>query len=246
MLLCFDVVTRWRYQCCASRAAYNTLHILCSFPRQALPSAKSKSSSPCLVFPALRDAGTCGGCPAGDSQALPGYISIYLQVTDPKNASGKWDCFASYRLCVANQADDAKSIARDSWHRQDTPPAAVTCTKSGNYFADSRVVQPQMSLLRREPSMEPVAHSHCLFQPQAPLVKSEPWIASPPLTRIVMAQVLGETQIPRMVRLCAVQRGGGRLLRVCRQRHDTGHSGHPGAVGADPVLQGQRALGGCF
>lgn len=54
---------------------------------------------------------------AGDSQALPGYISIYLQVTDPKNATGKWDCFASYRLCVANQGDEAKSISRDSWHR---------------------------------------------------------------------------------------------------------------------------------
>jgi hypothetical protein len=54
--------------------------------------------------------------PKGDSQALPGYLSIYLQVTDPRSST-KWDCFASYRLAVANQRDDTKSIFRDSWHR---------------------------------------------------------------------------------------------------------------------------------
>ena len=53
----------------------------------------------------------------GDSQALPGYVSVYLQVTDPKTSSGKWDCFASYRLCIANQADEKKAVSRDSWHR---------------------------------------------------------------------------------------------------------------------------------
>lgn len=56
--------------------------------------------------------------PRGDSQALPGYLSIYLQVTDPRgSSSSKWDCFASYRLCVVNQRDETKSIQRDSWHR---------------------------------------------------------------------------------------------------------------------------------
>ena len=56
--------------------------------------------------------------PRGDSQALPGYLSIYLQVTDPRgSSSSKWDCFASYRLCVVNQRDEGKSIQRDSWHR---------------------------------------------------------------------------------------------------------------------------------
>lgn len=56
--------------------------------------------------------------PPGDSQALPGYISIYLQISDPRGGSGgKWDCFASYRLAVVNQADDTKSLPRDSWHR---------------------------------------------------------------------------------------------------------------------------------
>ncbi|XP_059067225.1 uncharacterized protein LOC131062761 isoform X2 [Cryptomeria japonica] len=56
--------------------------------------------------------------PKGDSQALPGYLSIYLQVMDPRgSSSSKWDCFASYRLCVVNQRDEAKSVQRDSWHR---------------------------------------------------------------------------------------------------------------------------------
>ncbi|CAN0877547.1 Ubiquitin C-terminal hydrolase 13 [Linum grandiflorum] len=56
--------------------------------------------------------------PKGDSQALPGYISIYLQIMDPRGtSSSKWDCFASYRLSIANVADDSKTIHRDSWHR---------------------------------------------------------------------------------------------------------------------------------
>eukprot|EP00854_Cymbomonas_tetramitiformis_P003916 gene3916-4879_t len=54
--------------------------------------------------------------PKGDSQALPGYLSIYLQVTDTR-PSAKWDCFASYRLSVVNQRDGSKSLSRDSWHR---------------------------------------------------------------------------------------------------------------------------------
>ncbi|PPD79220.1 hypothetical protein GOBAR_DD23836 [Gossypium barbadense] len=56
--------------------------------------------------------------PKGDSQALPGYISIYLQIMDPRGtSSSKWDCFASYRLTIVNLIDDSKSIHRDSWHR---------------------------------------------------------------------------------------------------------------------------------
>ncbi|WCJ30327.1 TRAF-like family protein [Euphorbia peplus] len=56
--------------------------------------------------------------PKGDSQALPGYISIYLQIMDPRGtSSSKWDCFASYRLAIVNSTDDSKSIHRDSWHR---------------------------------------------------------------------------------------------------------------------------------
>lgn len=56
--------------------------------------------------------------PKGDSQALPGYISVYLQIMDPRGtSSSKWDCFASYRLAVVNHLDDSKTIHRDSWHR---------------------------------------------------------------------------------------------------------------------------------
>nr|CAB3447228.1 unnamed protein product [Digitaria exilis] len=66
--------------------------------------------------------------PRGDSQALPGYLSLYLQVLDPKTpvsssssttttTSSKWDCFLSYRLSVVHPTDPAKSLWRDSWHR---------------------------------------------------------------------------------------------------------------------------------
>ncbi|KAH0465420.1 hypothetical protein IEQ34_005523 [Dendrobium chrysotoxum] len=56
--------------------------------------------------------------PKGDSQALPGYFSVYLQIVDPRgSSSSKWDCFASYRLSLVNLLDDSKSITRDSWHR---------------------------------------------------------------------------------------------------------------------------------
>ena len=54
---------------------------------------------------------------AGDAQALPGYMSLYLQISDPGSSSSKWDCFASYQLAVRNLADDLKSVRRDSWHR---------------------------------------------------------------------------------------------------------------------------------
>ncbi|KAJ0640715.1 putative ubiquitinyl hydrolase 1 [Helianthus annuus] len=86
--------------------------------------------------------------PKGDSQALPGYISIYLQIMDPRGtSSSKWDCFASYRLTVVNLTDDSKSIHRDSWHRFSTkkkshgwcdftPSAAILDAKSGFLVSD--------------------------------------------------------------------------------------------------------------
>ncbi|CAM0945240.1 unnamed protein product [Alopecurus aequalis] len=66
--------------------------------------------------------------PHGDAHALPGYLSLYLQVLDPKTpssssssttttSSSKWDCFLSYRLSVVHPSDNSKSLARDSWHR---------------------------------------------------------------------------------------------------------------------------------
>ncbi|XP_039117979.1 uncharacterized protein LOC120253823 [Dioscorea cayenensis subsp. rotundata] len=88
--------------------------------------------------------------PKGDSQALPGYLSIYLQIVDPRSSpsSSKWDCFASYRLSVVNLSDDSKSITRDSWHRFSskkkshgwcdfTPSAAVLDPRSGFLISPS-------------------------------------------------------------------------------------------------------------
>lgn len=85
--------------------------------------------------------------PRGDSQALPGYLSVYLQIVDPRSgssssSSSRWDCFASYRLSIPNHADESKSIHRDSWHRFSskkkshgwcdfTPAAAVLDPRAG-------------------------------------------------------------------------------------------------------------------
>jgi len=75
---------------------------------------------------------------AGDSQALPGYVSLYLQVTDPK--SSRWDCFASYRLAVVHASDETKSIARESWHRFSSrvarPTAVARPASSSHGWAD--------------------------------------------------------------------------------------------------------------
>ncbi|KAL6779914.1 hypothetical protein ACKKBG_A14285 [Auxenochlorella protothecoides x Auxenochlorella symbiontica] len=55
--------------------------------------------------------------PSGDSQALPGYVSVYLQLSDPGNSS-KWDVFASYRLSIGTEAQKGREVlSRDSWHR---------------------------------------------------------------------------------------------------------------------------------
>ncbi|KAF5461398.1 hypothetical protein F2P56_017502 [Juglans regia] len=90
--------------------------------------------------------------PKGDSQALPGYISIYLQIMDPRGtSSSKWDCFASYRLAIVNVADDSKTIHRDSWHRFSskkkshgwcdfTPSSTVFDSKLGFLFNSDTVL----------------------------------------------------------------------------------------------------------
>ncbi|KAJ4958148.1 hypothetical protein NE237_025259 [Protea cynaroides] len=90
--------------------------------------------------------------PKGDSQALPGYFSIYLQIMDPRgSSSSKWDCFASYRLSIVNHLDDAKSIQRDSWHRFSskkkshgwcdfTPSSTILEPKAGFFFNNDSVL----------------------------------------------------------------------------------------------------------
>ncbi|KAM0046455.1 putative ubiquitinyl hydrolase 1 [Helianthus debilis subsp. tardiflorus] len=90
--------------------------------------------------------------PKVDSQALPGYISIYLQIMDPRGTSStKWDCFASYWLTVVNLTDDSKSIHRDSRHRFSmkkkshgwcdfTPSTSILDAKSGFLVSDNYCV----------------------------------------------------------------------------------------------------------
>ncbi|XWS17832.1 hypothetical protein CRYUN_Cryun33cG0102100 [Craigia yunnanensis] len=90
--------------------------------------------------------------PKGDSQALPGYISIFLQIMDPRGtSSSKWDCFASYRLAIVNLTDDSKTIHRDSWHRFSskkkshgwcdfTPSSTVFDSKLGYLFNNDAVL----------------------------------------------------------------------------------------------------------
>ncbi|XP_010250219.1 PREDICTED: uncharacterized protein LOC104592509 isoform X2 [Nelumbo nucifera] len=90
--------------------------------------------------------------PKGDSQALPGYFSIYLQIMDPRgSSSSKWDCFASYRLSIVNHVDESKSIQRDSWHRFSskkkshgwcdfTPSSTILDPKAGFLFNNDSVL----------------------------------------------------------------------------------------------------------
>ncbi|MCO5581700.1 hypothetical protein L7F22_035589 [Adiantum nelumboides] len=112
--------------------------------------------------------------PKGDSQALPGYLSIYLQVMDPRSSSSsKWDCFASYRLCVVNHKDEAKSIQRDSWHRFSgkkkshgwcdfTPSATVSDPKAGFLVSDTVLITAEILVLHesvsfsRENELQPI------------------------------------------------------------------------------------------
>lgn len=104
-------------------------------------------------------------CFAGDSQALPGYISVYLQITDPTTTNAKWECFTSYRLCIENQVDSEKSVSRDSWHRFSpkkkshgwcdfTPSATILDGKSGFCVSDSIVVSADILLLQEEYSFQ--------------------------------------------------------------------------------------------
>ncbi|GAB4854597.1 hypothetical protein Ancab_023179 [Ancistrocladus abbreviatus] len=90
--------------------------------------------------------------PKGDSQAIPGYISIYLQIVDPRGTnSSKWDCFTSYRLSLVNLIDDSKTIHRDSWHRFSskkkshgwcdfTPSSSILEPKAGFMFNNDSIL----------------------------------------------------------------------------------------------------------
>lgn len=80
------------------------------------------------------------GMHAGDTQALPGYVSFYLQLQDPNNAANnRWDCFASYKLSVQNQLSPDLDLSRESWHRFSSRPArqqARPLSSSSHGWAD--------------------------------------------------------------------------------------------------------------
>ena len=98
---------------------------------------------------------------AGDSQALPGHISIYLQVTDPSATTARWECFTSYRLSLEHLSDPDLSISRDSWHRFSpkkkshgwcdfTPSSSILLPGSGYYLGGAIVVAADILLLKEE------------------------------------------------------------------------------------------------
>ena len=82
-------------------------------------------SWPCMrAAPILLVIEACSSCPAGDTQALPGYVSFHLQLQDPNLISNhRWDCFASYTLAVLNPADRGADLSRESWHRFSSRPS---------------------------------------------------------------------------------------------------------------------------
>ncbi|XP_022729174.1 uncharacterized protein LOC111284647 isoform X2 [Durio zibethinus] len=54
--------------------------------------------------------------PKGDSMASPGYLSLYIEINDPR-CSSKFDCFASYKLSILNHEDKSNSLTRESYYR---------------------------------------------------------------------------------------------------------------------------------
>ena len=90
------------------------------------------SIAPCTLCVGALTLCRCLCAHAGDTQALPGYVSFYLQLQDPNSSSSnRWDCFASYKLAVLSQGGaaaagrDATSgdLSRESWHRFSSRPA---------------------------------------------------------------------------------------------------------------------------
>lgn len=54
--------------------------------------------------------------PRGQSQP-PCHLSVFLEVTDPRNTASEWSCFVSHRLSVINQKVEEKSIMKESQNR---------------------------------------------------------------------------------------------------------------------------------
>lgn len=54
--------------------------------------------------------------PRGQSQP-PCHLSVFLEVTDSRNATSDWSCFVSHRLSVVNQKMEEKSVSKESQNR---------------------------------------------------------------------------------------------------------------------------------
>jgi hypothetical protein len=57
--------------------------------------------------------------PRGQSQP-PMYLSMFLEVTDPRSPDTDWSCFVSHRLSVVHQTRDAdrdRSVSKESQNR---------------------------------------------------------------------------------------------------------------------------------
>lgn len=52
----------------------------------------------------------------GQSQP-PCHLSMFLEVTDPRNTAADWSCFVSHRLSVVNQRSDERSVTKESQNR---------------------------------------------------------------------------------------------------------------------------------
>ncbi|XP_024544379.1 uncharacterized protein LOC9654920 [Selaginella moellendorffii] len=176
--------------------------------------------------------------PRGDSQALPGYLSIYLQVTDPSSSS-KWDCFASYRLCVVNQRDESKSIQRDSWHRFSvkkkshgwcdfTPSTVVLDPKSGFLVNESVLITTEILILSEVTSFNRDNNDLLLAPPPEALSGKFTWkVQNLSLfrdmikTQKIMSPVFtaGECNLRLSVYQSSV--GGVEYLSMCLESKDT-------------------------
>jgi hypothetical protein len=61
----------------------------------------------------LADTNLLTSTPAGQSQP-PNHLSMFLEVTDPRQGSNDWSCFVSHRLTVVNQKSEDRAVAKES------------------------------------------------------------------------------------------------------------------------------------
>ncbi|EEH53132.1 uncharacterized protein MICPUCDRAFT_35799, partial [Micromonas pusilla CCMP1545] len=89
--------------------------------------------------------------PKGDTAALPGYSSVFLEMRAKapaaradsggkgRGAPGNWECFAWYALTVVHPTDPTKNRTRQSYHR-------FSATKKSHGWCDFAVIDPEFLL----------------------------------------------------------------------------------------------------